>query len=178
MCRTRHHISLFRTAIAWLVIGLALSPLTANSAEELKVQNFQDWSVRCRAATDNSPRACELFQRIVHKESGQQLVQLAFAYQQADEQPVALALLPLGIHLPSGVGLQVDQGDAIKAAVQTCTAQGCQVLLPVGDKLLASLKAGLTLRIAFLEAASRRQITIPMSLKGFSAGIKALRATR
>jgi len=168
------------SAILWcpLFIVLALSPLPANSAEEFKIKHFSDWSLRCQLATDSTSRNCELFQRVVHKKSEQQLLQLAFAYQQGSKQPVAIALLPLGILLTSGIGLQVDNNKAIQSSVRTCTAQGCQMLFLAGDEFLRSLKAGLILRVAFLDATSGRQITVPISLKGFSAGIKALRATR
>ena len=50
--------------------------------------------------------------------------------------------------------------------MQTCTAAGCFVTLPLKDPLLAAMRTGKTLRITVYDA-TKRAITIEVPLLGF-----------
>ncbi len=84
--------------------------------------------------------------------------------------------VPLGVLLPSGVALKVDKGQRFDAPFKICTAKGCEAGIPRDDLLLRTMKRGLVARIAFLDGITRRQITVPVSLKGFAAAFRTLPA--
>ena len=82
--------------------------------------------------------------------------------------PVALVQLPLGLNLPAGAKLQIDDGKAVDMQVQTCEARGCYASTPVAADMLAALKSGKQLKVSF-QTMTKETITIPMLLGDFAA---------
>jgi len=76
--------------------------------------------------------------------------------------------VPLGLFLPSGLKLNVDDGASEELQLQTCDASGCYAGGQVSETLLAALKRGTTLSILF-ENLQRQPVTIPVQLAGFTA---------
>jgi invasion protein IalB len=76
--------------------------------------------------------------------------------------------LPLGLNLPAGARLQVDEGKPADLQIQTCENRGCYANLPVAPDLLAALRSGKQLKISFQNLA-KETITIPMPLTDFAA---------
>lgn len=84
-----------------------------------------------------------------------------------------MALLPLGINLPSGVSVRIDQGSPFKFIVKTCLQQGCIASFVVGKVFIQSLQRGDKLNINFTGNDGNPPITISGSLKGIADGIEA-----
>ena len=63
--------------------------------------------------------------------------------------PIALVQLPLGLNLPGGAKLQIDDGKAIDLQIQTCETRGCYASTPVAADMLAALKSGKQLKVLF-----------------------------
>ena len=82
--------------------------------------------------------------------------------------PAAMVQLPLGLNLPAGARLQVDEGKTVDLQIQTCENRGCYANLPVAPDLLAALRTGKQLKISFQNLA-KDPITIPMPLADFPA---------
>ncbi len=82
--------------------------------------------------------------------------------------PVALVQLPLGLNLPAGAKMQIDDGKSIDLQVQTCEARGCYASTPVAPDMLAALKSGKQLKILF-QTMTKETLTIPMPLGDFAA---------
>ena len=82
--------------------------------------------------------------------------------------PIVLVQLPLGLNLPAGVKLQVDEGKSADMQIQTCENRGCYASMPVSADLLAALKSGKQLKVSFQNLA-KETITIPMPLADFTA---------
>jgi invasion protein IalB len=82
--------------------------------------------------------------------------------------PVALVQLPLGLNLPQGAKLQVDDGRAMDLPIQTCENRGCYASTPIAADLLAAMKSGKQLKISFQNMA-KENITVPMPLNDFAA---------
>jgi invasion protein IalB len=88
--------------------------------------------------------------------------------------PVALVQLPLGLNLPAGAKLQIDDGKAADMQIQTCEARGCYANLPVSPEMLATLKSGKQLKVSFQNLA-KETITIPMPLADFAAAYEKIK---
>jgi len=82
--------------------------------------------------------------------------------------PVALVQLPLGLNLPAGARLQVDEGKAVEMQIQTCENRGCYASTPITPALLAALKSGKQLKVSF-QNLGKEVISIPMPLSDFAA---------
>jgi invasion protein IalB len=91
-----------------------------------------------------------------------------------ERQPVLHLTVPLGIYIPLGVALRVDAGPQRKAEIHTCTTDGCEAMIPLDAELLAALTGGQLTQVAFLDAVTRRQITVAMPMTGFAQAYTAL----
>jgi invasion protein IalB len=76
--------------------------------------------------------------------------------------------LPLGLNLPGGAKIQVDDGKATDLQIQTCENRGCYAGTPISSELLAAMKTGKQLKLSFQNLA-KETITIPMPLADFAA---------
>ena len=81
-------------------------------------------------------------------------------------KPVLAIQLPLGIQVTEQVSLQVDQHKAERHPVQTCTQTGCILGATATDALLAAMRSGKDLKVAF-QSVTRQTITVTMPLAGF-----------
>ena len=90
-----------------------------------------------------------------------------------DEKPAIIFTVPLGVALRAGIGVQIDDGEAIAVPYEQCNPVGCVAGLPLDDKLLGVLKRGLSGKIMVVDGSGRR-ISLQISLKGFTAGFNAL----
>lgn len=122
------------------------------------------WRVECTG--DGKTLECRAVQQLVSQENKQLVVQLGARIAPDTKAPALALQLPLGINLAEPIQIKVDDGTAEKVPVQTCTAAGCFVTLPLKDPLLATMRTGKTLRITVYDA-TKRAITIEVPLLGF-----------
>jgi len=154
-----------------LLAVLSLAP--ALQANPQHGQRFKDWTARCEQAPGTPLERCFIFQNLVLKENGQRLVHMAVGHLAADGQAVAVITMPLGISLPPGASISVDEAAAQNIVIERCDANGCVGAVALSDQVVAALKRGREARIIFHDA-SRRPIAVPVSLLGFTAGFNAL----
>ncbi len=92
----------------------------------------------------------------------------------ADKQARILRVLaPLGVLLPSGLGLRVDNADIGRAGFVRCLPNGCIAEVILEDELLTKLKAGAQATFIIFQT-PEEGIGIPISLNGFSEGFDTL----
>jgi invasion protein IalB len=126
------------------------------------------WAVRCSSASRDAPLECAMEQNAVFSKTGQLVALVNIRVPSDTHTPVALVQLPLGLNLPAGAKLQVDDGKSVDLQIQTCETRGCFANSPVAPDLLAALKSGKQLNISFQNLA-REAISIPMPLADFAA---------
>jgi invasion protein IalB len=126
------------------------------------------WAVRCSSASRDAPLECAMEQNAVFSKTGQLVALVNIRVPSDTHTPVALVQLPLGLNLPAGAKLQVDDGKTVDLQIQTCETRGCFANTPVAPDLLAALKSGKQLKISFQNLA-KEAITIPMPLADFAA---------
>jgi len=151
-----------------LVLGMSLLPASAQTEKK-----YQDWIYRCEPAQDDVPERCFIVQTIKDTESDRDLAQMAIGYVPDQTDPVAIISLPLGIYLPPGIGLKVDEGEPVRVPVEVCDGGGCRTGITLKDPLRASMKKGVTALI-LVQDGSRQSAGLPISLKGFTAALNAL----
>lgn len=155
-----------------LVILLAAMPLA--QAKPVNGKSYENWTVRCETPKGGKQEQCFIFQNLVLKEGGQRVLHMAIGYIKGRPDPVALITMPLGISLPPGGSIVIDDDEPIRFQIERCEPAGCRAGLALKDKLLAAFKKGIKATVTFMDA-TRRPINVPLSLKGFTAGLKALK---
>ncbi|WP_342730913.1 invasion associated locus B family protein [Bradyrhizobium sp. B117] len=126
------------------------------------------WIVRCTSASRDAPLECAMEQNAVLTKTGQTVVLINIRIAPDTRTPIALLQLPLGLNLPVGAKLQVDEGKSFDLQIQTCENRGCYASTPIGADLLAALRSGKQLKVSFQNMA-KETIAIPMPLNDFAA---------
>ena len=126
------------------------------------------WAARCSSAGREAPLECAMEQTAVLSKTGQLVILVNIRVPSDTHAPVALVQLPLGLNLPVGVKVQIDEGKTAELQIQTCDNRGCYASTPVAADLLAALKSGKQLKLSFQNLA-KETITIPMPLADFAA---------
>src|SRR6266568_4647822 len=80
---------------------------------------------------------------------------------------------PVGVLLPSGLGLKVDQVDVGRAGFVRCLPNGCVAEVVMDDNLIKQLRSGQTATFIIFQT-PEEGIGFPMSLKGFGEGYDKL----
>lgn len=123
------------------------------------------WIVRCTSVSRAAPLECAMEQNAVLTKT---IVLVNIRIAPDTRTPVALLQLPLGLNLPVGAKLQVDEGKAVDLQIQTCENRGCYASTPVVPDLLVALRSGKQLKVSFQNMA-KETIAIPMPLGDFAA---------
>jgi invasion protein IalB len=126
------------------------------------------WAARCSSVSRDTPLECAIEQTAVLSKTGQLIVLVNIRVPSDTRSPIALVQLPLGLNLPAGAKLQIDDGKAVDLQVQTCESRGCYASTPVAADMLAALKSGKQLKISF-QTMTKETIAIPMPLGDFAA---------
>ena len=137
-------------------------------------QNFQDWRAKC-LTTEDKKTNCHIFQDLSHKESGKRILHIAIGKLPDQDILTMILTLPLGIALPQGVAIGIDGENGKRLPIQACFASGCQTAFQPESEWIDKFAAGKTAQVIFHNI-QNQAISIPVSLKGVTAGIKALRS--
>jgi invasion protein IalB len=112
-------------------------------------------------------------QKLVAKEDGKPVVRFLVGRFGPEKVLGAVIFVPIGVRLPPGLGIQVDERPLHTYPFEICGSGTCQARAVLDGDLLKDLKAGLTGHVKFQNAAGQVLI-VPVSLKGFSAALRAL----
>jgi len=126
------------------------------------------WISRCTSASRDVPLECAMEETAVLSKTGQLIVLVNIRVVGDNHATIALVQLPLGLNLPAGAKLQVDEGKVLDLQIQTCENRGCYANAAITPDLLTALKSGKQLKVSFQNLA-KETITIPMPLTDFAA---------
>ena len=84
------------------------------------------------------------------------------------------AFAPLGIFLPSGLTLKIDDTDLGRVPFVRCVVVGCLAYATLDDAILEKFSAGKT-AIFLIYRTEEQGYGVPVSLSGFSEGLAALK---
>ena len=132
------------------------------------------WVARCSSASRGAPLECAIEQSAVLTKTGQLIVLINIRVSAETRAPIALVQLPLGLNLPAGAKIQVDNGKTSELQIQTCEARGCYANLQISPDVLAALKSGKQLKVSFHNMA-KETISIPMPLADFAGAYEKIK---
>jgi invasion protein IalB len=132
------------------------------------------WIARCGSISRDAPLECAIEQSAVLPKTGQLVILVNIRVPADTRTPAALIQLPLGLNLPGGAKLQVDDGKALDLQIQTCEARGCYAGTAIAPDLLGAMKAGKQLKISFQNLA-KETMTVPLPLADFAAAYEKIK---
>jgi invasion protein IalB len=158
-----------------ILTGLLAAALAAAPAQAQGVVRsvHGDWQIRCDTPPGAQAEQCALIQSVTAEDRinvGLTVIVLRTADQKSRLMRV---LAPLGVLLPSGLGLKVDQADIGRAGFVRCLPNGCIAEVIMDDKLIGQLRTGQTATFIIFQT-PEEGIGIPVSLKGFGEGFDKL----
>jgi invasion protein IalB len=132
-----------------------------------------DWQVRCDTPAGAQAEQCVLMQ-FVTAEDRDNVGLTVIVLKTADKKAQIMRVIaPLGVLLPSGLGLKIDSTDMGRAGFVRCQPSGCVAEVVLEDKLLTALRSGTTATFIIFQT-PEEGIGIPISLNGFGDGFDAL----
>lgn len=132
-----------------------------------------DWQVRCDTPAGAQNEQCVLMQ-FVTAEDRENVGLTVIVLKTADGQArIMRVLAPLGVLLPSGLGLKIDETDMGRAGFVRCLPNGCVAEVILEEQLLQQLGTGQTATFIIFQT-PEEGIGIPISLNGFQPGYAAL----
>ena len=155
------------------ILVLILIFISQVSAEPVDGESYGNWTVRCESKAGKEE--CFIFQNLVLQEGGSRLLHVAVGYLSAVKKtPVILVSMPLGISLPPGASIKIDDQEPIKFQIERCEPSGCRGGFKLKESMLEMFIQGQTTTVTFHDG-QRKAIDVPLSLAGFSDGLEALK---
>lgn len=170
-----------------LFLAVSLLPQVALAQGTLK-SSHGDWQLRCEKVaatpTQKEGEQCIMMQSLVDDQTvvdGQKVeLNLVVVVLKASDpktpnvrKPILRVIAPLGILLPRGLGLKLDQEVIGATGFVRCLANGCVAEVELDDSLIDKLKKGKeALFVIFLPPDEGRGL--PLNLDGFEKGFSQL----
>jgi invasion protein IalB len=135
---------------------------------------FGDWQIVCKAPPPGAKNEiCAIVQSVTAEDRNN--VGLTVYFQRfSDGRRVLRVFAPLGVLLPPGLGLKIDNKDVGHAPFVRCNAFACYAQVVVEDPLIEQLKNGKS-AVFIIFQSEEAGIGIPISLAGFGQALKGLR---
>ena len=166
------HAATAYVAACALALG---SLLLVNSAEAQGVVKSKhgDWELRCETPPGASREQCALLQSVA-AEDKPNVNLVVIVLKTADGKSRLLRVIaPLGVLLPNGLGLKIDQADIGRAGFVRCLPTGCVAEVIMEDKLIDQMRNGTTATFIIYQT-PEEGIGIPLNLAGFKDGYEKL----
>ena len=157
-------------AMALIALGTFSNQATAQGAVK-SVHN--DWQVRCDALPDTQDEQCALIQSVTAEDRANVGLTVIVLKTADHKSKLMRVVAPVGVLLPSGLGLKIDQVDVGRAGFVRCLPNGCVAEVVMDDNLLKQLRNGQTATFIIFQT-PEEGIGFPMSLKGFGDGFDKL----
>ncbi|MFT4268857.1 MAG: invasion associated locus B family protein [Xenophilus sp.] len=161
--------SLLAVSAARAADGAPLSSSTPGAASALQ-ETYGDWQVSC--TLHDKARRCVLVQQQRERQSRRLVLSAEWVPGEGDTASGTL-VLPFGLRLADGVGLQFDDKPAARmtAAFSTCLPVGCLAPLNLSASQVRSLRGGTALKLLATAHPSGQAVTLSVPLAGFAQAL-------
>lgn len=158
------------TALAATAVMAAAAPAWAQGAVR---SVHQDWQVRCDTPPGARNEQCALIQSVTAEDRANVGITVIVLKTADQKSRLMRVIAPLGVLLPSGLGLKVDETDIGRAGFVRCLPNGCIAEVVMDDGLLRQLRNGRTATFIIFQT-PEEGIGFPISLAGFGDGYDRL----
>ena len=166
------HVSLCTSLATVLMIASAPAQDAAKKAQTPAPTVVNSgWNVQCN--TVNSDLVCLALMDVTYIKNKTRFMRVAIQPAKDDKKNLTLQL-PLGLSLPDGATLTVDEKEPAQVVIQTCTQQGCFARAEFTDEMSKNFKAGNKLTVA-VKSNQQRVIRVELPLTGFTKAVDKLK---
>lgn len=103
------------------------------------------------------------------------LLHIRVGYLGAEGKPRIVIVTPLGVHLPPGVSLSLDDKEPLLLPYDSCQPSGCLVIADLNQEALHRFTTGTTLTVRYI-GSDKGKLDIPIQLKGLGEALKGVPA--
>jgi len=164
-------------APVWLALLAAMTLLSLGtvpaSAQGAVKSVHGDWQIRCDTPAGAQNEQCALIQSVVAEDRSNAGLTVIILKTADQKSKLMRVVAPLGVLLPSGLGLKLDDKDVGRAGFVRCLPNGCVAEVVMNDDLLNQLKTAKTATFIIFET-PEEGIGFPLSLKGLGEGYDKL----
>lgn len=160
---------------ALLMLGAPIAAAQTEQPQDGTVRaQHGDWQVICKPPPQGAKNEiCALVQAVTAEDRDN--VGLTVYFQRFSNGTKVLRIFaPLGILLPRGIGLKIDDKDIGNAPFLRCHSFACYAQVTVDDKLIERMSTGKT-AVFIIFQTEEAGIGIPVSLAGFGPALNDLK---
>ncbi|MEP7031093.1 MAG: invasion associated locus B family protein [Pseudolabrys sp.] len=160
-------------------VGLALvAALTFMTGGQVFAQGavksvHKDWQIRCDTPPGAKTEQCALIQSVTAEDRANVGLTVILLKTADQKSRLMRVVAPLGVLLPSGLGLKIDNADVGRAGFVRCLPNGCVAEVIMDEELIKKLRTGKTATFIIFQT-PEEGIGFPMSLAGFGEGYDKL----
>ncbi|MEM8839075.1 MAG: invasion associated locus B family protein [Pseudomonadota bacterium] len=153
-----------------IVVGFSADPSKAQGQVR---EVHGEWEIRCETPPGAPKESCSMIQSVV-AENRKDIGLTVIVLKSADGKATILQVLaPLGVLLPSELGLFLDAEDHGRVRFLKCTIAGCFAQVFMDDKLIGEFESGNLATFTIFQT-PEEGIGIPIRLDGFKEAYAAL----
>ncbi|HEX3709760.1 MAG TPA: invasion associated locus B family protein [Pseudolabrys sp.] len=156
-----------------LAAALMMLPGDRAAAQGAVKSVHKDWQIRCDSPPGAKAEQCALIQSVVSEERANVGLTVIVLKTADAKSRLMRVVAPLGVLLPSGLGLKIDNADIGRAGFVRCLPNGCIAEVVMDDELIKKLRNGKTATFVIFQT-PEEGIGFPMSLAGFGEGYDKL----
>src|SRR5664279_3047012 len=160
-------------AVLALLAALVVLPAERAAAQGAVKSVHKDWQIRCDTPPGAKTEQCALIQSVTAEDRANVGLTVIVLKTADAKSRLMRVVAPLGVLLPSGLGLKIDNADVGRAGFVRCLPNGCVAEVIMDDELLKKLRSGTTATFIIFQS-PEEGIGFPMSLAGFGEGYDKL----
>ena len=132
------------------------------------------WQVSCRTPPGAKEEKCALVQSVTAEDRPNVGLTVVFYKAIGEDKKLLRVVVPLGVLLPTGLGLKIDGKDVGNAPFLKCGKRGCIAEVVLQDDVINKMKTGTTAMFIIFDT-PEAGIGIPISLQGFGDALAGLK---
>jgi invasion protein IalB len=132
------------------------------------------WQVSCRTPPGAKEEKCALVQSVTAEDRPNVGLTVVFYKAVGEDKKLLRVVVPLGVLLPTGLGLKIDGQDVGNAPFLKCGKRGCVAEVVLQDEVIAKMKKGQTAMFIIFDT-PEAGIGIPVALLGFGDALANLK---
>ena len=132
------------------------------------------WQVSCRTPPGAKEEKCALVQSVTAEDRPNVGLTVVVYKAIGEDKKLLRVVVPLGVLLPTGLGLKIDDQDVGNAPFLKCSKRGCIAEVVLQDEIIKKLNTGKNAMFIIFDT-PEAGIGIPISLEGFTNALESLK---
>jgi len=160
-------------AAAFAAVDAAHAPAHAQFSQSELKNTVGAWQVRCGRPPGARSEKCALVQSVKAEDRNNVSLTIIFLRSFSGDKRLLRVVAPLGVLLPTGLGLKIDGEDVGHAPFLKCGQVGCVAEVVADDNLIEKMQSGQN-AIFIIFQTPEEGIGVPIDLTGFGDGLAQL----